>query len=105
MSIPNDDCPHCHGRDTVQRPHPAWRIAVVASWLVCTTTVVFASLIGPFITVLGPIILFSGASLLGYVHGKASQEPQCSECGKLAYPIEDTAVARFARRTTVDLAA
>jgi hypothetical protein len=57
-----------------------------AAWLVFGALVVGIGLIGPFILVAGPVVLFSGAAVLGYLHGRAGEDPACSECGKLDRP-------------------
>lgn len=76
-------CPHCHAEGSVTRPSPAWRLALVAGWLVMVVMVMIASLIGPFILAVGPIIAASGAGLLSFLHGKVSEPATCDACGKI----------------------
>ena len=88
----HDHRPHCRTENTVDRAHPAWKLAIAAAWMVCAAMVVGISLIGPFITVLGPVVFISGASLLSWVYTRGLRDPQCTACGKLAYPVEDLPV-------------
>lgn len=76
-------CPHCHAKGSVTRPYRAWRLALVAGWLVMAAMVMIASLIGPFILAVGPIIAASGAGLLSFLHGKVSEPATCDACGKI----------------------
>lgn len=86
------DCPHCLAYGSVRRPSRLWWVAVAASWLMLGTAVMLASLIGPFILFVGPVLALSGAGLLSFVHGKASEPPTCDACGKIAVPLSDARV-------------
>ncbi|MEM6989562.1 MAG: hypothetical protein AAF721_03670 [Myxococcota bacterium] len=81
------NCPHCHAKGSVRTPHPAWRVALVAGWLVAAAMVMGISLIGPFILLLGPIVAASGAGLLSFLHGKVAEPPICEACGKITQPL------------------
>lgn len=87
-------CPHCHAQGSVTRPSRAWRLALVAGWLVMAASVMFASLIGPFILAVGPIIAASGAGLLSFLHGKVGEPATCEACGKIVEAPVAPAVAR-----------
>ena len=79
-------CPHCQAIGTVTRPSPLWRVAEIAAWFVTATSVFLISLIGPFIVALGPVVLFTSAGTLGFLHDRATAEPECAACGKIARP-------------------
>jgi len=76
-------CPHCHARGTVQRPSRLWLLAVAAAWGFLFLAVLGASLIGPFVLAVGPVLALSGACLLSFVHTRASEPATCDECGKI----------------------
>ena len=78
------DCPHCHARGTVKAPDTRWKLAVAVAWMVLFAEVAAISLIGPFILIMGPLVLFTGASLLGFLHGKAFAPAECEACGRIA---------------------
>lgn len=77
------DCPHCQAHGTVRGPDRRWKVALVAAWIVLFAEVAAISLIGPFILIMGPLVLFTGASLLGFLHTKALAPAECNACGKI----------------------
>lgn len=76
-------CPHCH-HDTLRRP-PRWGVLAVAlAWAVVVAMLFVASLIGPFIMFVVPVLLAFGASAVTSAHDFAFAPPECERCGKLA---------------------
>lgn len=90
-------CPHCRAKGSVTRPSRAWRLALVAGWVVMAASVMLASLIGPFILAVGPIIAASGAGLLSFLHGKVAEPATCKACGKIVEAPVAPVVARAHR--------
>jgi hypothetical protein len=75
-------CSSCH-RDTVVRPSAAWKLALVAGYVVFGAMVFGASLLGPTIIAVLPLLLGTGMGLLPWLHDRAGAPAECSACGKL----------------------
>ena len=78
------DCPSCGRSATVARPSPLWRLALVPAWIACAAMVVASSMLGFGLLMVAPFVLAGGACLLSALHAKASEEPVCLACGKIA---------------------
>ena len=75
-------CSSCH-RDTVVRRSPAWKLALVGGYVVLGVMVFGASLLGPTIMAVLPLLAATGMGLLPFLHERAGAQPECSACGKL----------------------
>jgi hypothetical protein len=84
-------CSSCR-RDTVVRPSPAWKLALVGGYVVFGAMVFGASLLGPTIMAVLPFLMATGMGLLPWLHDRAGAPAECSACGKLQ-PSEDDAPA------------
>ncbi len=78
------DCPSCGRSATVARPSALWRLALVPAWIACAAMVLCGSMLGFGMLGVLPIVLGGGACLLSALHAKASEEPTCTACGKIA---------------------
>ena len=74
-------CPHCQAL-AVRPSNRSWRVANGLAWIYVSGAVAGASLVGPFILVLAPILLCSGACLLAETHRRATAPAECDACGK-----------------------
>jgi len=75
-------CSSCH-RDAVVRPSAAWKLALVGGYLVLGVMVFGASLLGPTIMAVLPLLVATGLGLLPFLHERAGAPAECSACGKL----------------------
>ena len=78
------DCPSCGRSATVARPSPLGRLALVPAWMACAAMVLASSMLGFGLLMVAPFVLGGGACLLSALHAKASEEPVCLACGKIA---------------------
>ncbi len=74
-------CPHCDAL-AVGRPHPLWPLAQVCAWGYAFVSVLGASLVGPFIVGLVPLLLFGGVCLISETHRRAGAPASCRACGR-----------------------
>lgn len=74
-------CPHCNAR-AVRRPSSLWKLAHAGAWIYVAGAVLGASLVGPFILLLGPVLLFSGTCLLAETYRRASESAVCEACDR-----------------------
>jgi hypothetical protein len=97
-------CPHCDA-PAVRHPSALWRIAQAGAWSYAAISVLGASLVGPFIIALFPILTFGGICLVAETHRRANALPQCDDCGKIVVgSAEHRVPATAARPATFDLA-
>lgn len=75
-------CSSCH-RDAVVRRSPAWKLALVGGYVVFGSMVFGASLLGPTIMAVLPLLFGAGLGLLPWLHDRAGAPAECSACGKL----------------------
>jgi hypothetical protein len=78
------DCPNCGRSATVARPSRAWRLLLVPAWMTCAAMVFGSAMLGFGMLMVLPLVLGGGACLLSALHAKASEEPTCEACGKIA---------------------
>jgi len=81
-STHSDRCSSCH-RDTVVRPSHAWKLALVGGYVVFSAMVFGASLLGPTIMAVLPVLFGAGLGLLPFLHDRAGAPAECTACGKL----------------------
>ena len=74
-------CTSCGHRVAPIRPHFGWKIAVYAAWIGCTVLLIGAVMTVVGMIALGPLLIFIGGPILGYVYTRAYQEPHCPDCG------------------------
>ncbi len=74
-------CPHCNAV-AVTLPNPLWRVAHAGAWGYAGLSVLGASLIGPMIIGIIPVLLFGGVCLLSETHRRAHATPCCDACGR-----------------------
>lgn len=78
---PSNRCSSCH-RDAVVRPHAAWTLALVGGYVVLGAMVFGASLLGPTIMAVLPLLAATGMGLLPFLHERAGAPATCSACGR-----------------------
>src|SRR5688572_7397479 len=78
------DCPNCGRSATVARPSRLWRLLLVPAWLSCAAMVFGSAMLGFGMLMVLPFVLGGGACLLSALHARASEEPTCEACGKIA---------------------
>jgi hypothetical protein len=76
-------CPHCNAY-AVPLPNPLWKVAHAAAWGYAATSVLGASLIGPMIIGIVPVLLFGGVCAISETHRRAHAVPECEACGRYA---------------------
>lgn len=85
-------CPHCR-HHTVRTP-PRWGVLAVAlAWGFVVAMLFLASLIGPFIMFVVPVLFAVGASAVTSAHDFAFAPPECERCGKLVLEAPATELA------------
>lgn len=77
-------CASCHQPNAVVRPSGAWKIALVGGYVLFGLMVFGASLLGPTIMAVLPMLVATGLGLLPWLHDRAGAPAACVECGKLA---------------------
>lgn len=75
-------CSSCH-RDTVVRPSAAWKAALVGGYALFGLMVFGASLLGPTIMAVLPMLAATGMGLLPWLHERAGATAACTACGNL----------------------
>jgi hypothetical protein len=85
-------CSSCH-RDAVVRPSAAFKLALVAGYVLFGAMVFGASLLGPTIMAALPLLVATGLGLLPWLHERAGAAAECRACGKLQ-PAEPEAAVR-----------
>ncbi len=80
-------CPHCHA--LTPKGHGPWTRYLVLGlgWSVVMGMVFGAAVIGPFVTVLIPVLLLGGVGLVAAIHEFAFGDRLCESCGR-AYLID-----------------
>ena len=78
------DCPNCGRSATVVRPSRLWSLLLVPAYATCAGMVLGGAMLGFGLLMVVPFVLAGGACLLSALHAKASEEPMCGACGKIA---------------------
>lgn len=97
-------CPHCDALAVV-RPHPLWRVGQVGAWVYAFVSVLGASLVGPFIVGLIPLLLLGGVCLISETHRRAGAPASCGACGRDVHGLRPDASPRPDARAPVRRAA
>lgn len=77
-------CERCVGWVVPLRPHPAWRVAEIAAWVIVPSLLFFAHK-GPGVVML-PIVCMMAAGLFGPLRGRAHAEARCPACAAYVEP-------------------
>lgn len=88
-------CPHCNAY-AVPLPSPMWRMAHAAAWGYASLSVLGASLIGPMIIGIVPVLLYGGVCAISETHRRAYATPECEACGRYATTAVAEPRGRFA---------
>jgi hypothetical protein len=97
-------CPHCNAH-AVRRPSNLWKLAHAGAWAYAALSVLGASLVGPFIVALVPMLLFGGTCLLAETHRRATAPAVCDACDRLVdVPARTRPPARVHATGALDLA-
>ncbi|MCX4247285.1 hypothetical protein [Paraliomyxa miuraensis] len=86
-------CASCH-EHAVVRPSAAWKAALVGGYVLFGMMVFGASLLGPTIIAVLPLLMATGFGLLPFLHERAGAQAACAACGKLASDEEPEATPR-----------
>ncbi len=78
------DCPCCHRHNTVVRRSNAWWAALIGAYVLFSAMVFGASLLGPTIMAVLPMLVATGLGLLPYLHGRVAEPATCTACGRIA---------------------
>ena len=79
----SESCPSCGERGTVERASAWWKVALVAGYVVFSAMVFGASLLGPTIMAVLPLVAGCGIGLLPYLHDKAGAPATCTSCHRI----------------------
>lgn len=77
-------CASCHEPGSVTRPSGAWKILLVAGYALFSLMVFCASLLGPTIIAVLPLLAATGLGLLPWLHDRAGAPAACQACGRIA---------------------
>ncbi|MEM7159592.1 MAG: hypothetical protein AAF799_42525 [Myxococcota bacterium] len=76
-------CPCCGSRGTVVRPSGWWKVALVAGYVAFSAMVFGASLLGPTIMAVLPLVAGCGIGLLPYLHDRVGTPATCTSCHRI----------------------
>lgn len=88
---PDAWCEACDRDVHAVRPAFYWKLALVGVWLFIPMMVFGYVIIGMGAigaTVLAPLLMFLGISLLSTVHDEALRDPTCPRCRRMVHPLD-----------------